>query len=474
LDRPGDKMEQNTMVKRRLTAWALALSGALPIAASAEILTFQACVNSALNQNPEMEVSAARIDQAEGALLKAESSRMPQINLSVTGSHSDNALNVFGMKLQQRQASLSDFGFDNATAAAFGSGDFAYQPENLNNPDAHTDFNTRIEMLIPVYNGGKISSYEDQAAAMIEAARNGDLAVQQFLTYNVYQAYEAVHAARSYITVAKQAKETAEAYVKTTRNLVEQGVVVRSEFLSAKVHQSTAEVALLKAQGQEQIALDTLKMLMNADANADIDVAERVDLELPVDNAEELLTMALGSNPELDAKRKEAASTAFSVAAAKADLYPNFNVMLRQDWNSDTIGLDNGSYTVAGVVAWKITDFGVTRGSVDMANASAAQKKAAVKSHENKLRLDVLTSWRKLQIAKKQAESNVLAVQQASEAQNLIMKRFRNGISTITEVLAGETQLDKARADLVAAKYDVNVHKAKLLLVTGRMDIQRL
>lgn len=465
-------MEQNKMVKRKLTAWVLALSAAMPLTANAEVLDFKACVNNALNQNPEMDASAARIQQAQAALSKAESSRLPQINLSVTGSNSDNALNVFGMKLQQRQATFADFGFSQFDSTNPNILNVA--PNDLNNPDAHTDFNTRIEVLVPVWNGGKIGRYEDQAAAMIEAARNGDLAVQQFLTYNIYQAYEAVHAARSYITVAKQAKQTADSYVKTTRNLVEQGVVVRSEFLSAKVHQSAAEVALLKAQGQEQIALDTLKMLMNSDANADVDIAERVDLELPVDNAEELLTMALGTNPELDAKRKEAASSAFSVAAAKADLYPSFNVMLRKEWNSETLGLDNSSYTIAGVVAWKISDFGVTRGSIDMANASAAQKKAAVKSKENKVRLDVLTAWRKLQIAEKQVESNVLAVQQANEAQSLIMKRYRNGVSTITEVLAGETQLDKARADLVAAQYDVNVYKAKLLLATGRMDIKRL
>ena len=470
----GDKMEQRTMLKRKLPALLLSLAAAMPLTANAEKFDFKACVNSALNQNPEMSVSSARIDQAEGALKKAESSRLPQITLSVTGSNSDNALNVFGMKLQQRQASLGDFGFDTATTNEFMSGNYAYEPDGLNNPDAHTDFNTRIEMLVPVWNGGKIGSYEDQATAMIEAARKGDLAVQQFLTFNVYQAYEAVHAARSFINVANQAKETAKSYVKTTNNLVEQGVVVRSEFLSAKVNQSAADVALLKAQGQEQIALDTLKMLMGLDASAEIDVANRVDLELPVDNVEELLSMALNSNHELDAKRKEAASSTFSVNAAKADYYPSFNLMLRQDWNDESLALSNGSYTVAGVVSWKITDFGVTGGAVDMANASAAQKKAALKSHENKLRLEVLSTWRKLEIAKKQVGSSVLAVQQADEAQNLIMKRYKNGVSTITEVLAGETQLGKARADLVSAQYDVNVLKARLLLLTGRMDVQRI
>jgi len=467
-------MKHNKKLKHKLLTVLLAVSSGMSFSAYAETYDFKACVNTALNQNPEMMVSAARIEQAEGALLKAESSRMPQITLSVTGSNSDNALNVFGMKLQQRQAALSDFGFDSATAAEFGSGNFSHEPDGLNNPDAHSDFNTRIEMLLPVWNGGKIGSYEDQAQAMIEAAKKGDQAVQQYLTYNIYQAYEAVHAARAYIKVAEQAKETASSYVKTTRNLVEQGVVVRSEFLSAKVNQSAAEVAYLKAKGQEQVALDTLKMLMNVDAAGEVDVAERVDLELPADSAEEFLTMALGSNPELEAKRKEAVSSSFAVAAAQADYYPSFNVMMRKDWNDDSLSLANGSYTVAGVVAWKITDFGVTRGSVDMANASAAQKKASAKSHENKVRLDVLTAWRKLEVAKKQVQSNVLAVQQADEAQKLIMKRYKNGVSTITEVLAAGTQLDKARADLVSAEYDVNVFKAKLLLSSGRLDINRI
>lgn len=424
-------MKQKKMIKRNLTAWIIALSASVPLAANAQEYDFKACVETALNQNPEMLASTSRIQQAEGALTKAESSRMPQITLSVTGSNSDNALNVFGMKLQQRQATFNDFGLSDYT------GDGTVQPDSLNHPDAHTDFDTRIEILVPVWNGGKIGSYEEQAKAMINAAKKGDLAVQQFLTYNVYQAYEAVHAARSFITVAEQAVQTANSYVKTTNNLVEQGIVVRSEFLSAKVNQSSAQVALLKAKGQEQIALDTLKMLMNVDASAKVDVAQRVDLELPVDNSSELLDMALNGNYELDAKRKQAASSVFSVAAAKADYYPSFNVMLRQDWNDESLALNNGSYTIAGVVSWKITDFGVTRGSVDMANASAAEKKAKVKSQENKIRLDVLTSWRKLQIAKKQVHSSILAVQQATEAQNLIMKRYKNGVSTITEVLAG-------------------------------------
>ena len=108
-------MEQKKMVKHKVKALVLALSVASPMVAYAQTYDFKACVNTALNQNPEMEASASRIDQAQGALNKAESSRLPQITLSVTGTNSDNALNVFGMKLQQRQATFNDFGFGDTT-----------------------------------------------------------------------------------------------------------------------------------------------------------------------------------------------------------------------------------------------------------------------------------------------------------------------------------------------------------------------
>jgi len=44
----------------------------------------------------------------------------------------------------------------------------------------------------------------------------------------------------------------------------------------------------------------------------------------------------------------------------------------------------------------------------------------------------------------------------------------------MTEVLASKTQLDKAKAELVSAKFDVNIYKAKLRLATGTMTLDQL
>lgn len=463
-------MNQSKKSQFKLTALAMALALVAPgmAAAGGKVLEFKQCVENTLNQNPEMEVSKLRIQQAESAYKEASHSRLPQITASLTASNSDNALNVFGMKLQQRQATFADFGFADQAKG------LDYAPGDLNKPDAHSDFNTRIEMLIPVYNGGKITSYENQAKAMIQAAQNGDEAVKQYLTFNVYQAYEGVHTARAYIQVAEQAVLAADSYVKTTTNLVEQGILVRSELLSAKVNQSNARMALEKAQNQEKIALESLKTLMSSEYLESIDVGSRVDISLPADNVDDLVAMALSKNPQLEAKRNEVNSSFAAVGASKAGLYPSFNLMARQDWNDDTFGFDSSSYTVAGVVSWKITDFGVTSSGVDRANAAAKAQEAQLRSQENQLRLSLLTAWNTLQVAKKQVHVNQLAVEEAEEAQRLILKRYSNGVATITEVLAGQALLDKARAELVAATFEKNLQTAKLRLDTGTLRLDML
>lgn len=458
----------------KLGGLACALTLVLPLSVQAKTYTFAEAVQTAVEGNPEMKVAQARMMQAQSALGKAKAGEMPQINFSVTGSYSNNALNVFGMKLQQRQAALSDFGFDNVTAAAFQGGDFTHQPDSLNNPDPHSDLNTRIEIMYPVYNGGKVKSYQNQAIEMVDAAGKGGVAVKQYLTFGVYQAYEAVHAARSFIKVAEQAKKTAEEFVRMTENLVKQGVLVRSELLSARVNNSAADVALAQSRGKEQIALDSLRILMGLPMSATVDVAERVDVPLIEKNMQGLIESAISKNPQLLAQRKQATASIYAVDAAKADEKPSFNLLARQEWNDEGLGLDSSSYTLAGVFSWKITDFGLTENTVQMAQAEVEQKQAEAAAMENKVKFEIMQAWHRLQVANEQVASSKLTVEQAVEAQKMVTRRYENGVTTFTELLAAQTQLDKARADLVAAEFEVNIQKAKLRLTAGSMDIEQL
>ncbi len=455
--------------KNKITTFVLVL-GLYPILASAQTYSFKQCVETTLSENPSVDVSLYQLQQAQAALSEADSSRMPQITLSAVASHSNNALNVFGMKLNQREAAFRDFGFaDNVPGVSLD-----HQPDDLNKPDAHTDFSTKLEVMVPVWNGGKISSYQSQAKAMIAAAKQGDEAVKQFLIFNVYQAYEAVHTAKAFVKVADQAVKASKSYVKTTENLVKQGVVVKSELLSAQVGLSQAWTSLQLAETKVLIAKDNLRSLMFMEPNAALEVGKRVDLSVPSDSISALTAMVMTENPEVKATREAARSSKTAVSAAEADNYPSFNVMARAETSDDTLGFNSNSYTVAGVVSWKLTDFGLTASRIDRANALANEKQSALIVKENATKLSLLKSWRMLNVAKKRVISNKLAVEQATEAQRLVLKRHKGGVATITEVLASQTQLDKSRADLVNSEFEINVQKAKIKLATGSMSLSQI
>lgn len=452
----------------KLRTLALAIAVASPGLVMAQTIDFQTSVETTLSQNPQRDLSHARIDQAQAALSQAGLSRLPQFNLSFTASHSNNPLNVFGMKLQQQNATFADFGLADYPAP------LDTKPNDLNNPGGYTDFNTRIEMLLPIWNGGKISSAKNQASAMLQAAQKGDVAVQQMLTFYVYEAYEGVHAARSFIQVAEQALKAANAYVNTTRNLVNQGVVLRSELLSAQAHQAEVELMLEQAKNHELMALDGLRSLMGMDADTPLDVAGRVNVDLPTQDINELTQMALDTNPQLQAMRQQSKASHAAVQGSRADLYPSFNLMARNDWNDDQLGFSASSYTVAAVASWKITDFGVTGRAIDQANAAARAQDAQLRAEEQAVRLNLLKAWRQYQNELKKVESNKAALNYAAEAQSLIARRYETGVSTMTEVLSSQAQLDKARAELANAEYAMNIQKAQLRLATGRMQLDQM
>ncbi len=454
-------------VRFKMSLLVLALSS-MPFAVSAQIYSFQQSVEKTLAQNPAINTSNYKLQQARFALAEANHSKKPQITLSAIASNSNNALNVFGMKLRQRNATFRDFGFADMARGV------DHAPSDLNNPGSYSDFSTKVEVLVPVWNGGKTASYQNQAKAMIQAAKHGDKALQQFLVFNVYQAYETVHTAQAFVLVAKQALKAAESYVKTTKSLVRQGMVVKSELLSAEVSSSQASSSLELARTKVLIAKDSLRSLMFIDANAPFTIGERKNLSLPSQNLNDLIQLALLENPTIKATREVARSSKSKVDAVNAANYPSFNVMLAGETSDKSLGFDSTSYTIAGVVSWKLTDFGVTASRVDRANALANEKQAQIAVKKNQIELEVLKAWRMLNVAKQRIVSNQLAVQQAEEAQRLVLRRHKNGIATMTEVLANQTQLDKTRADLVSTEFEINLQKANLRLATGTMSLEHI
>jgi len=452
-----------------------ALMGAMLLAlstppAAAETLSFRQAVELALSQNPDLAVSQAQIDQAEAAVRQAEGNKKPRLNLSVTATYTNDALNAFGLKLSQRNATFNDFGANEFT----GPGALGVAPHNLNHPDPVTNINPRVELLIPVYNGGMVKSYVDQAQAYVRAAQSGDRLARQQLIKQVLMAYQGVHTARAYIQVAEQAKAAAEEYVRITEKLHKQGLAVKSDVLSAKVNLEEVKLKRVEAKNAEAAALDQLHLLLGKPLSEPLDVGAPVTPAMLAGADADLRQQALDTHAGLQALRSQMLGAGAAVEAARAGYKPQFNVMLRGDVNDKALGFGAASYTVAGVLSWTAFDGGVTKAGVDRAEAQRTELAAKLRQAEDGIAYQVGDARRKALEAEEKIAAREAAVEQAAEAQRLVQKRYENGIGTLIELLSAQAQLDRARADLVAARYDLAVSRAELKRAVGVLSPEQL
>lgn len=429
----------------------------LPVALAAEPLDFKQCVDLALAHNPDIAVSRSHIEQAEAGLRQAEAGRLPRLNLSLTGTHTNDPLGAFGLKSGQERVTSADF-----------------DPARLNAPKATTNLNTRFELAWPVYTGGLVQSQVSQARALVQAAHSGDAAARQQLVLQVLKRYQGVHSARAQVRVAEQAVAAAEEYVRVARRLHEQGLAVKSDVLTARVHLEEARVRLAEAKNAAASALDQLKLLLGRPLDEPLEVGEPVLPRLLPGGEQELRRQALDRHASLISLRHQLQAAAAQVEAARAGKRPQVSVLLRQDWNDKTIGLDASSQTIAGVLTWTAFDGGASGAGVERAEAGRRELAARLRQAEDGIALQVADARRRAMEAEERVSAREFAVQQAEEAQRLIRRRYENGLATIVELLTAQTQLDGARAGLVAAQYELAVQRAELQRAVGVLTAEAL
>jgi len=438
---------------------------------AAEPLTPATAVEMALRQTPELVQSRAQVAEARGAVREAKGHLLPKLSLGLTASSSDNPLNVFGMKVQQRQATFNDFGAGQFVA---GMGDptiVDQRSHNLDNPGWYQNYQTRFQVQVPIYNGGQIWGGVHRAEAMLEAARHGEVFARQKILFEVIRLFEGIRTAEGYGDAAAKGVKAATAYVDLTQKLYAQGVVDKTDVLRARVHLGDARLAAAEAEKQRAVAAEGLRVLTGLADSAPLNLAPgHLRLHLVEADLPKLQQQAVGGNPGLRALGSQLQAAQAGVSQARAAYLPHLNLMLAHEWNDDSVGLAHPSDTVAGVLNWDIFDFGARGGAVDRAEAKVIQRRGALRSAQNELRVKVQGAWQEVHLAAIRIELKQAGLADAREAARLATLRYEKGVATFTQLLAAQAELDKARAELVSAHYQQVMAQAGLLLALGRLD----
>lgn len=457
---------------RAVLCWMIGTCVALAVTASpavAKTLSFVQSVTLALKQNPTQAASVADVAAAKAAVREARGQTLPRLSASWTASRTDDPLSVFGAKLEQRQASFNDFG-----AGQFDPGNLNVEPHNLNYPGSYDNFRTRLQIDIPIYHGGALRARLTQARAAAAAARSGDAAAAQQLAFQVLQAYETVEASRAFVSVTGKAEQAAAQTARSTQLMFDRGVSIKSDLLTAQVRLEEAKLQVREARNRVATALEHYHLILGLPIDAEVDVGRSARPPVPATPRARLANQALLDNPHLAALQKQLEARDAGIDAAKGAYLPHLDLSFQQDWNQETPGFENPSYAVFATVSWDIFDFGSRRGAVDRATASRLRANAKLREARDEVLSRISEALRNARVAADRVSVKALTVKRDEEAQRLLSLRYSHGATTLTDLLAGQSRLDQARADLVSARYQRTMQRAAVWLATGRMRVQDL
>jgi outer membrane protein len=442
-------------LKRLITTLFLLLV-ILPSGAGADdgavTLTIEDSVRIALENNYSVLAGKDRVDGALAGVGKAWSSFIPKVDVSETYMRTDNPVMAFSAKLNQRAFTNTDF-------------------INVNDPSPVNNFNTRVQATVPVFNGGKEWVGLRRSRLSLAASEDALERARQETVYQVIQGYYGVVLAGEYVKTAEESVKATEGHLKLAQSFFDQGMLIGSEVLLAKVRLAEVKETLIRAKNREATARAAFNTILARPQDTAFQTAGQLEYKEWKVDLGELQQEALRVRPDLAGMGQNVRNLEEGIRLAKTDYLPNLNFIGRYELDDkDPFKGRADSYTILGMITWNIFDGFLTTSNV---RAARADKNAA--SHMlDQMRDGVLFEVRKAYYDMQEAAERVAvtgsAVAEGEESLRIIESRFKGGMAKTQDALDAESALSRARTNALQALYDYNVAVAALKLAAGRME----
>jgi outer membrane protein TolC len=128
----------------------------------------------------------------------------------------------------------------------------------------------------------------------------------------------------------------------------------------------------------------------------------------------------------------------------------------------------SSDYAVGAAVTVNIFDAG-RKARINEARAAEVIAQAEQEQLANQISFEVMRAYQQFVSARERLLVVAQTTTQASEVLRIVQDRYREGLTTITEVLRAQLALVRARTDVLTARQEHYVAYANVLLATGRL-----
>jgi outer membrane protein TolC len=481
-------------------ATALVCAGPLtaqqpPAAGAAVGATVRLSLDDALRlaeaQSPQIEVARSNVVRATGQRYQVRSQFFPQLN--ATAGYNKTLESQFSSfsaspapvdttpKLQalctpnipanatpdQRLAALAQ----SSSCQSSTSGGFDLSKTSFG---AKNQWTLGLNFSQNVYTGGRITAQADASNAQLSSANIEVSAQRAQSALDVTSAYYDAALADQIVAIADSSVAQTEVVLAQTRVARQVGNAAEYDLLRAQVTHDNQLPAAIQARSNREVAYLRLKQLLNMPLDNVVQLTTQIETpqgpNLPSIASTTVDTSVSGRAPVRELDEAVRASEA-QIKVARAERIPTLAIVSafqrlyfpQQLVPSSNFGVNN--WTIGLQTSFPILDGGRIKGDQLIAEAGVKQARAQREQTRQFAALDTRVALNQLAEAQSTWEASKGTAEQAQRTYAIDEVRFREGISTQTDLTQSRLLLEQSRANRAMAARNLAVARVRLALL---------
>ncbi len=361
---------------------------------------------------------------------------------------------------------------DNPTTTVFGTPQTGLVDVLVNPEDEYnfvTSFNQPIFTGFALFNQYKIASLGLDVAEFLEKI------TRQNVILDAKNAYYSILKTQKLVDVARDTVRQIAAQKDVAENMYQVGMSPLNDLLQSQVQLANAKQRLITAQNTMEIAKSQFNTLLRKPVNAPVVIADILDYTSFEYDIDYCLTRAEANRLEIQVADLEVQIAGKDYKLSQRDYYPAVNLTgtwtrRGTDWDVDGgegIG-DKDFWDIRATATWNFWEWGRTRYGVKEKLSRLSQAKSRKKEIHDNIDLEVKEAYLRTIESEKNITTIEKAIEQAKENLRITEERYKEQVSTTTDVLVAQTLLTDTMTNYYNALYDFKIAKAVLYRAIGQ------
>jgi outer membrane protein len=321
--------------------------------------------------------------------------------------------------------------------------------------------------------GGRTGRVAGARHQMVAASFTHNAAIQD-VVLQVQVSYFQYLANRALLSAQRTTLEEALTNLTAAEERRRVGLATIADVLQARTAASQARLDLQTIEGNVQTTRGALALALGLPANLPYDVdssAAAAPVAPLADSVNAIIATALQGRPDLAASQAEVAAARAGISEARAGLLPSLGFSATGGRTYATTIPDGAdSYTLSLGLTIPLFSGFARQYDLRAAEFEAEAAQAQARSLRQEVVFQVFSAYYALQTATRRVGTAEDLLASAEQSNEVALGRYKAGVGSVLDLLAAQTALAGARAQLVEARLAWSVSLAQLAHDAGVLD----